>query len=333
MQRCFQSAKLGNGFVEPNPMVGAVLVYQDRIIGEGYHQLFGEAHAEVNCINSVKNEDKHLISKSTLYVSLEPCSHYGKTPPCSDLIIENKIPKVVISIEDNFHLVNGKGIEKLRKNNIEVITGILENEGKELLKHFLYFQEHKKPFITLKYAQTNDGYIGIKDEEISISNPLAKKYVHRLRAEHQGILVGKNTVIADNPSLTLRHWNGKNPIRIIIGNENEFSKDMNIFSDEAETIFLSNNDNSKLNLDEILKKIASKNIISVLVEGGANILQQFIDANAWNETHIITSKNKMSEILKNNNSSTYIKAPVITGILQENITFNNNTVSILKISE
>lgn len=333
MQRCFQLAKLGNGFVEPNPMVGAVLVYQDRIIGEGYHQKYGEAHAEVNCINSVKNEDKHLIYQSTIYVSLEPCSHFGKTPPCSDLIIENKIPKVVISIEDNFHLVNGKGIEKLKANNIKVITGILENEGKELLKHFLYFQQYKKPFITLKYAQTNDGYIGIKDEEISISNSLAKRYVHQLRASHQGILVGKNTVIVDNPSLTVRHWNGKNPVRIIIGNENEFSKDLNIFNDEAETIFLSNNDNSKLKINEILNKIASKNIISVLVEGGANILQQFIDANAWNEAHIITSKNKMSEISKNNNSSTYIKAPVITGILQENSILNNNTVSILKISE
>lgn len=330
MQRCFQLAKLGNGFVAPNPMVGSVLLYQDRIIGEGYHQKNGEAHAEVNCLNSVKTEDKHLISKSTLYVSLEPCSHYGKTPPCADLIIENKIPKVVISIEDNFHLVNGKGIEKLKNNKIEVITGILAKEGKDLLKHFIHFQQHKKPFITLKFAQTKDGFIGIKNEEILISNTLTKRYVHQLRAEHQGILVGKNTVITDNPSLTVRHWKGKNPTRIIIGNENEFLKELNIFNDEAETFFLSKNDNNKLEIDEILNKISSKNIISVLVEGGASILQQFISANAWNETHIITSKNEMCKISNTNNPSNYIKAPVITGFEIDNFTLEDDTISILK---
>ena len=164
MRRCFELAKHGNSFVAPNPMVGAVLVYNDRIIGEGFHAQFGAAHAEVNCLNSVVPEQQHLIAHSTLYVSLEPCSHFGKTPPCVDLIIQHKIPKVVIAVLDKFDLVNGKGIEKLIENNIEVITGILEIEGEELLKHFLSFQHKKRPYITLKFAQTKDGFIGIKKE-------------------------------------------------------------------------------------------------------------------------------------------------------------------------
>ena len=185
MRRCIQLALLGKGYVAPNPLVGAVLVYDGIIIGEGYHEVYGQAHAEVNCINSVKDEDKHLIAKSTLYVSLEPCAHYGKTPPCADLIIKNNIPKVVISVQDNFHLVNGKGIERLEQNNIEVITGVLEDEGKELIKHFLFFQQYKRPFITIKFAQSKDRFIGIRNQEIAISNELSKRYVHQLRAEHQ----------------------------------------------------------------------------------------------------------------------------------------------------
>lgn len=162
MRRCFQLAKQGESYVAPNPMVGAVLVYKDRIIGEGFHAKYGEAHAEVNCINTVKEEDKQFITQSTLYVSLEPCAHFGKTPPCADLIIKHKIPKVVIAVQDNFDAVNGKGIQRLKENNIEVISGILEHEGKELIKHFLYFHQYKRPFITLKFAQTKDGFIGIK---------------------------------------------------------------------------------------------------------------------------------------------------------------------------
>jgi len=337
MQRCFELAKLGDGFVAPNPMVGAVLVHNDRIIGEGYHQHFGEAHAEVNCINSVKENDKHLISESTLYVSLEPCAHYGKTPPCADLIIKHKIPKVVISVQDNFHLVNGKGIERLRDltadkhgNNIEVITGILEAEGKELLKHFLYFHQNKKPFITLKFAQSKDGFIGIKGKEVAISNELSKRYVHKLRAEHQGILVGKNTVITDNPSLTVRYSNGKNPFRIILGNEDDFSKELNIFNNEAETIFLSV-DRQQLTVDKALKELYKKNIISVLVEGGANTLQQFIDANEWNEAVVITSdKNLIQDSTFDIQHS--VKAPIITGTLQHSFSLEDNNISVLKNS-
>jgi diaminohydroxyphosphoribosylaminopyrimidine deaminase/5-amino-6-(5-phosphoribosylamino)uracil reductase len=329
MKRCFQLAQLGNGFVAPNPMVGAVLVYNDTIIGEGYHVKYGEAHAEVNCINAVKDSDKHLIAASTLYVSLEPCAHFGKTPPCADLIIKHKIPKVVISVKDNFDLVNGKGIQRLKDNNVDVITGILEDEGIALLKHFIYFHKHKQPYITLKFAQSKDNFIGIKGKEISISNVLSKRYVHKLRTEHQAILVGKNTVLSDNPLLTARHWNGKNPIRIILGKENDFNKDLNIFNDDAETIFMLTAEYLHLSIEQLLQNCYQKNIISILIEGGANVLQQFIDANAWNEVHVITSNNYLQ---KNTSLDTnkLIKAPIITGSLEQTVTLEDNYIQILK---
>ena len=329
MRRCFQLAKLGESYVVPNPMVGAVLVYNDRIIGEGFHAKYGEAHAEVNCINSVKEEDKELIAKSTLYVSLEPCAHFGKTPPCADLIIQHKIPKVVIAVQDNFDAVNGKGIQRLRENNVDVITGILEDEGKELIKHFIYFHQYKKPFITLKFAQTKDGFLGIKNEEIKISNDLSKRYVHRLRAEHQAILVGKNTVLTDNPKLNVRHWQGENPIRIVLGNENEIPENYNIFNNEVATFFFHSIDHQPSTINTILHQLYQKNIISVLVEGGANVLQQFIDNNLWNEAHIISSdKNLIQHLTFSIQHS--IKAPIITGSLTQSFQLENNFIQLFK---
>jgi diaminohydroxyphosphoribosylaminopyrimidine deaminase/5-amino-6-(5-phosphoribosylamino)uracil reductase len=330
MHRCFQLAKQGESYVAPNPMVGAVLVYNDSIIGEGFHAKYGEAHAEVNCINSVKDEDKELISKSTLYVSLEPCAHFGKTPPCADLIIQHKIPKVVIAVQDNFDAVNGKGIQRLKENNVAVITGILEDEGKELIKHFLYFHQNKKPFVTLKFAQTKDGFLGIKNEEIKISNDLSKRYVHQLRAEHQAILVGKTTVITDNPKLNVRHWQGKNPIRIVLGNENEIPKEYSIFNDESETLFLSTVDGRLSTVDSILNQLYQKNIISVLVEGGANVIQQFINANAWNETVVISSDEKMSRESLVVSHEQFVKAPIFTGSLTHEFQLENNLIQLFK---
>lgn len=330
MQRCYELAKLGESYVAPNPMVGAVLVFNGRIIGEGYHERYGEPHAEVNCLNSVKEKEKHLIASSTLYVSLEPCAHFGKTPPCVDLIIKHKIPKVVIGVLDNFDLVNGKGVEKLRENNIEVITGILEEEGKELIKHFLYFHQYKKPYITLKFAQTRDGIIGIQEQEIQISNDLSKRYVHQLRAQHSSVIVGKNTVLSDNPELTIRHWKGKNPIRIVLGNKNNIPQDYNIFNSEAETLFIASDNAHRLTIDGILEQLFNKNIISFLVEGGADVLQQFIDANAWNEVHVITSDNNISPSLTANNQPPVIKAPEIHGDLTSTIHLENDTIQILK---
>ncbi len=330
MRRCFELAKLGESYVAPNPMVGAVLVHNDTIIGEGYHKRYSEAHAEVNCLKSVKDENKHLILASTLYVSLEPCAHHGKTPPCVDLIIEHKIPKVVISVQDNFDLVNGKGIKKLKENNIEVITGVLEEEGKELIKHFLHFHKYKKPFVTLKFAQTKDGFIGVKNEEIKISTELSKRYTHHLRAAHQSILIGKNTVLADDPELNVRYWKGKNPIRIVLGNENNIPNNYHVFDTDSETIFLSNADGRWSNIDEILNKISNKNIISILVEGGTNILQQFINANAWNEAHVITSSDNINQQSTVDSRPNYIKAPTITGDLVNTIQLENDTIQILK---
>lgn len=330
MHRCFELAKKGESYVAPNPMVGAVLVHNDIIIGEGYHECYGEAHAEVNCLKSVAEENKHLITDSTLYVSLEPCAHHGKTPPCVDLIIKHKIPKVVIAVQDNFDLVNGKGIQKLKENKIEVITGILEEEGKELIKHFLHFHQYKKPYVTLKFAQTKDGFIGIKHFEIKISNELSKRYTHQLRSQHQSILVGKNTVLIDNPELNVRYWKGKNPVRIILGNESDIPKDYHIFNNKAETIFLSTVDGRQLTVGEILQGLYSKNIISVFVEGGADVLQQFIESKLWNEAVIINSNTNIGELSTENSQPDYIKAPTITGDLTDTIQLEDDTIQILK---
>lgn len=330
MRRCFELAKLGNGFVAPNPMVGAVLVYEDKIIGEGYHQRYGEAHAEVNCINSVALENKLLIPFSTLYVNLEPCAHHGKTPPCTALILEQKIKKVIIANEDNFSLVNGKGIEKLRKNGIEVICNILAEEGKALNKKFFYFHQHKLPYITLKFAQTADKYLGIQQQEIKITNALSQRYVHQLRAENQAILVGKNTILADNPRLDVRLVNGNNPIRIVLGNEENIPKDFNIFNSEIETFFLFENEHKKMEIEKIVQQIASKNIISVLVEGGADVLQQFIDANYWNEAHILTNSRNLESISQEKNEHKYIKAPTITGIPTSTLNLKDDFIQVLK---
>jgi diaminohydroxyphosphoribosylaminopyrimidine deaminase/5-amino-6-(5-phosphoribosylamino)uracil reductase len=314
MQRCFQLAKQGNSFTAPNPMVGAVLVYNNRIIGEGYHEKYGEAHAEVNCINSVKEEDKKLIPDSTLFVSLEPCSHFGKRPPCTELILRNKIPNVVISVQDSFHLVNGAGIRKLKENGVHVITGVLENEGKNLIRHFFYFHENKKPFVTLKFAQSKDGFIGKEGMRITISNELSKRYVHQLRAEHQSILVGKNTAITDNPELTVRYAEGKNPIRIILADEQSIPSTHHVFNNDAQTIFI-----NESNVENILDQLFERTIISVLVEGGAKTLQQFIDNKAWNEVHVITSPVKLES---------GIPAPKLAGKIIDTLTLEGDTVQV-----
>lgn len=316
MRRCLELAELGNGFVAPNPMVGAVLVHGDRIIGEGYHQVCGQAHAEVNCIASVSEEDRALIAQSTLYVSLEPCAHTGKTPPCADLIIRHNIPKVVISVTDPFDAVNGKGIARLRKNGVEVITGVLEQEGRQLLKHFLYFHQHNLPFVTLKFAQSRDGFIGQPKKRIAISGPLAQRYVHQLRARHQGILVGSNTVLTDNPALTVRQWHGQQPVRIVVGKQEKIPADYAVFDNSATTVFISGN-----TMMEVLKNIAERGIISVLIEGGAHILQQCIDAQLWQEACIITGPDDLQE---------GISAPAIQGIVTDTFPLANDRIQLLK---
>ena len=314
MQRCLQLAKLGAGNVAPNPMVGAVLVYNDRIVGEGYHKKYGEAHAEVNCIELVNEDDKHLIKESCLYVSLEPCAHFGKTPPCADLIIKNKIPKVIIGCRDPFKEVNGRGIEKLKAAGITVETGILEKECIELNKKFFVFHEKKRPYIILKWAQSSDKKISANnDKRLLISNEFTKRLVHKWRAEEAAILVGTNTVALDDPSLTNRLWSGKNPIRLILDRELKLPKDSKIFNSNAPTIVFNLHKNtidsdtavtngiffSKIEDENIPEQICNAcyelNIQSILVEGGTKLLQSFIDEKLFDEIRIVTNQNMIIE--------------------------------------
>lgn len=304
MHRCIELAKLGAGYVAPNPMVGAVLVYHDKIIGEGYHELYGQAHAEVNCLNSVKEEDKQLIPLSTLYVSLEPCAHYGKTPPCSNLIIQKKIPKVVIGCRDPFKEVNGKGIERLQAASVEVVTGVLENECWLLNKRFFVFHTEHRPFIVLKWAQTANGKIANNtDERLFISNEFTNRLVHKWRSEEMGILVGTNTVFTDDPQLSNRLWNDKQPVRLIIDMNLRLPSSLKIFDKQQPTIIFNKiKQEQEDNLSyyqitddvsivhQVLNACYQFNIQSILIEGGAKLLQSFIDEDAWDEARIITNE-------------------------------------------
>ena len=308
MQRCIELALMGAGNTSPNPMVGSVIVYNNQIIGEGFHRKYGESHAEVNAINSVC--DKELLKKSTIYVSLEPCSHFGKTPPCANLITKMKIPNVVIGAIDTAAHVSGKGIDILQKAGINVITGVLEKECRELNKRFFTFHEKKRPYIILKWAQTKDQFIDIirksnaPKQPTWITNEYSKTIVHKWRSEEQAILIGSNTAKQDNPSLTTRNWDGKNPLRIVLNRELSLSKNLNIFDSQAPTIIIgdisqknkatnySNNieiefidykDDFHLQLFNILIK---RNILSIIIEGGEKVLNSFIEKNLWDEARI-----------------------------------------------
>jgi len=302
MHRCLQLAELGVGYVAPNPMVGAVLVCNDKIIGEGYHHRYGDAHAEPNALNSVKEVE--LLGQSTLYVSLEPCSHYGKTPPCADLIVLSGIPRVVIGTLDPNPKVAGKGVEKLRNAGVEVIVGVLETECRELNKRFFIFQEHKRPYVLLKWAQTRDGFMDrvrtdVSEPPLQISNNITRQLTHKMRSENQSILVGANTVLLDNPSLTVRNWSGKSPVRIAIDRQRRIPDNFNLMDGSLQTIIFTEKDAEnrpriefvKLNFDvnsveTILNELYKRSIHSVLVEGGPTILNSFIDVGLWDEANI-----------------------------------------------
>jgi diaminohydroxyphosphoribosylaminopyrimidine deaminase/5-amino-6-(5-phosphoribosylamino)uracil reductase len=302
MQRCLQLAQLGCGNVAPNPMVGAVLVYEDTIIGEGYHAEYGEAHAEVNCINSVTEKEKGLIEKSTLYVSLEPCVHFGKTPPCTNLILQYKIPKVIIGSSDSFAEVNGKGIQQLKANGVEVVYGILENECSQLNKRFFTFHTKQRPYIILKWAQSNNDKIAAQNNErVFISNDFTNRLVHKWRTQEAAILIGTNTALQDNPLLTARLWQGKNPTRILLDELLKVPTTNNLFNADAQIIVfnaikngIENNIHyyqlTSFTLPEMLKALYELNIQSVLVEGGAKLLQSFIDDNLFDEIRIIKNE-------------------------------------------
>ncbi|MBR3857217.1 MAG: bifunctional diaminohydroxyphosphoribosylaminopyrimidine deaminase/5-amino-6-(5-phosphoribosylamino)uracil reductase RibD [Bacteroidaceae bacterium] len=281
MRRCLQLARCGEAGAPPNPMVGAVIVCDSRIIGEGYHRRCGGPHAEVNAINSVKERD--LLSRSTIYVSLEPCAHYGKTPPCADLIIETGIRRVVIGCTDPFAKVNGLGIKKLREAGCEVQVGVLEQECRELNRRFFTFHEKHRPWIILKWAQSNDGFIG-KDERVILSNALTQTLVHRLRARSGAILVGTNTALQDNPTLTTRLWPGPNPLRLTIDRRGILPPTLHLKDNSTPTVIYSHE-----SIEEILADLYARGIQSLLVEGGAKLLQSFIDKGLWDEARIETA--------------------------------------------
>ncbi len=338
MRRCLELAKQAVGHVAPNPMVGAVLVHDERIIGEGYHQLYGRSHAEVNCIDSVRNKDEKLISHSTLYVSLEPCAHHGRTPPCADLIIKKKIPSVVIGCRDPFKKVDGKGIEKLLASGIEVMQDVLKEECVEVNKRFLTFHTKHRPYIILKWAQSNNGKIaGINDERIFISNEFTNRIVHKWRSEEAAILVGTNTALLDDPELNVRLWNGTQPVRLILDMDLRLPQSLKIFNDRSKTIIFNaikheegNNllyyeiSNDVNIVHQITHALYQLNIQSVFIEGGAKLLQSFIDEEMWDEAVIINNKEL---IIKNGLSAPMLKREKLIcseNIFSDNISYYQN---------
>jgi len=317
MHRCLELAKRGTGYVAPNPMVGAVLVHDEKIIGEGYHQHYGGPHAEVNCINSVREQDKAKISNSVLYVSLEPCSHFGKTPPCTDLIIANKIPDVIIGCRDPFKEVDGKGIEKLKAAGVKVVVGILEKECQQLNKRFFTFHTKHRPFIILKWAETGDGFVstsaqpspkerafvGSANSRLLISNEQTNRLVHKWRSEEASILVGTNTALLDDPELTTRNWQGLSPIRLVVDMDLKLPSSLKIFNDKQRTVIFNkmiHDDKDHLIyyqvtedvslVHQIVNALYQMKIQSVIVEGGARLLQSFIDEGMWDEARIIKNE-------------------------------------------
>jgi diaminohydroxyphosphoribosylaminopyrimidine deaminase/5-amino-6-(5-phosphoribosylamino)uracil reductase len=360
MERCLELAKQGAGFVAPNPMVGAVLVHEDRIIGEGWHQQYGGPHAEVHCIGqAIQNGQTDKLNRSTLYVALEPCVHHGKTPPCTDLIIQHKIPKVVIGCRDPFKEVNGKGIEKLKAAGVEVEVGVLEKECQELNKRFFTFHTKQRPYVILKWAQTDDGFLAspnpsqggalessilesIFDLEDSpevppcggfrgasrllISNEYSNRLVHKWRSEEASILVGTNTAMMDDPELTTRSWPGSSPLRLVVDMDLRLPASLKLFNGEVKTIvFNSMKQEEKKNLiyyklikdktlvSQLMTVLYELQIQSVIVEGGAILLQSFIDEGIWDEARVI--KNEKLEIRnKESGIASGLKAPVLSKV-------------------
>ena len=312
MKRCLELAAKGLGHAAPNPMVGSVIVLNGEIIGEGYHEQYGQAHAEVNAIRSIK--DKSLLKKATLYVNLEPCAHYGKTPPCADLIVEHKIPYVVIGTIDTFAQVSGRGIEKLLKAGIDVKTGVLEDECKELNRRFFTYHEKKRPYIILKWAQTADGFIDIlrneegQEKPLQITNEQSKAMAQQWRNEEQAIMVGKRTALLDNPKLTARTGIKKNPLRIVTDRQLSIPPHYFLMDKSTPTLVFTatdavsenNLEYVKLNFDapllpQMLDTLYRKNILSVIVEGGTKLINSFIHQQLWDEARVFIAEKKIGQ--------------------------------------
>ncbi len=337
MSRCLELAVMGMGSVSPNPMVGAVLVHDGRIIGEGYHERYGQPHAEVNCIKSVKPQDHHLISDTTIYVSLEPCSHHGKTPPCADLIIQNRIKKVVTGSHDPNPLVSGRGIARMREAGIEVIENVLQAECDFLNRRFITFHTLHRPYVVLKWAQSAEGYMaGTGDTQVWFSDEYSQKLSHKWRTEEDAILVGARTAIVDDPQLTSRLWPGRNPVRILVDPQLRVPETSRIFGEEAMTIIY-NEINEGLEggniyirlrsgenvAAQILADLYSRTIMSVIIEGGAYTLHEFIKAGLWDEARIIMTPVSIPA---------GIPAPAIDGRIMKEEQLVNDTL-IIKMNE
>ena len=303
MRRALQLARCGAGYVSPNPMVGAVIVCDCRIVGEGYHRCFGEGHAEVNAVASVV--DKSVLTNSTMYVTLEPCSHYGKTPPCAQLIIDMGIPRVVVGCGDPNERVSGRGIAMLRNAGVEVVSGVLADECEALNARFMTAHKSHRPYVTLKWAQSADGYLDCKrtadDRPVKFSTPLGQQAVHGLRSMYDAILVGSGTALADNPRLDVRMIEGRSPVRVLLDRGGRVSPDANILSDG--TVYFCSRERDDLpdgvdceicdadvDLRQVLYALRRRGITSVLVEGGARILSSFIDSGLWDDARIEVSE-------------------------------------------
>lgn len=323
MRRCIQLAQNALCNAAPNPMVGAVIVCDGKIIGEGYHIRCGETHAEVNAIRSVK--DQSLLHRSTIYVSLEPCSHYGKTPPCADLIIEKQIPRIVIGCQDPFGKVAGRGIQKLQDAGREVIVGVLEKECRDLIRRFITFHTLRRPYITLKWAESADRYIDSHRESgnpVILSNSLTSMLVHKRRAENSAIMVGTNTARLDNPSLTVRHWYGPSPVRVVLDRKQVLPHSLHLFDGNIPTLVFTEKAHSpQFNLEyipidyqqsilpSIMENLYARDLQTLLVEGGSTLLQSFIDADLWDEIFIEKAPRNLYSGVKApgiNNGSSYI---------------------------
>ena len=342
MQRCLELAELGMGNVSPNPMVGCVIVHENLIVGEGYHKKFGQAHAEVNAIHNVlsnyQDDAERILANAVVYVNLEPCAHFGKTPPCADLLIKYGVKKVVIGNTDPFSDVNGKGIEKLKLAGIEVVTGVQRENCTRLNRRFFTRVLEQRPYIILKWAETANGYFAPKNTlQEWISGPLAKKLVHKWRTEEDAILIGKHTAISDNPQLTAREWRGKDPIRIAIDQKLQIPTSHHLFNDASKTIifnelktvvkenihYIQMEDMQYYLPQKIAFQLYLMDIQSVIIEGGANVLSQFINAKLWDEARVFTSATSWHE---------GILAPNIYGIITDRHEIGRDQLSIYKNS-
>ena len=342
IKRCLQIAKNGIGVSRPNPSVGAVVVYQNKIIGEGFTSAYGGNHAEVNAINAVK--DKALLKKATIYVTLEPCSHFGKTPPCADLIVKHQLKNVVVGCVDSNSLVAGKGIERLINAGINVIVGVLEDECKEDHNRFFTVQNKKRPYIILKWAQTKDGFVApltkVEQKPVWISNPYSQQLVHKWRAQEHAILVGTNTVIADNPKLNVRSWTGHNPVRIVLDRTLRIPKNSNVLDGSVKTIVICDkkilNSNGFQSLEiiniifeaidfqnniakQVCDVLQKHQIQSVIIEGGTQTLQTFIDENIWDEARVFVGETTFK---------VGVKAPVFKKVVKEEINIKTDVLKI-----